>query len=336
MALPGAVATPTGEVAWHYGDPLGEQRPSAVFVDRSFRTVTRLRGPDAGTLLNNLLSQKLDDMPVGAHAQACDLDAAGHVLSHALIHRDDQGFLVDAASAELAAYLRRMVFWSDVEIVDTDVQVLSVIGATVDDPAVVLSSPYPGWEGRTELYVPRGELLPVAQRLLQAGVRPAGAAAFDALRVMAFVPEVGRDTDEKTIPHEFPAWIGGREQGGAVHLNKGCYRGQETVARVENLGRSPRALVRVHLDGSAPVDAVEGAVVSKGSRPVGRLGTVAQHCDYGPVGLAVIKRSVLDSAAAREQLHCGEVAVAVDVDTLPPPPAPQAGRLAVDRLRGRA
>ena len=119
---------------------------------------------------------------------------------------------------------------------------------------------------------------------------------------------------------------------GAVHLEKGCYRGQETVSRVHNLGRSPRVLVRLHLDGSGGDDSVAtGAEVRSGGRPVGRVGTVVQHHDYGPVALALLKRAVPVDA----ELEIDGVAAAIDADTYPLESGPQAGREAIKRLRGQ-
>ena len=128
------------------------------------------------------------------------------------------------------------------------------------------------------------------------------------------------DTDEKTIPHEVPTWIGEVAERGAVHLEKGCYRGQETVSRVHNLGRSPRVLIRLHLDGSAGDDQVAT-----------RVGTVVQHHEYGPVALALLKRAVPPDA----ELEIDGVSAAIDADTYPRESGPQAGREAVKRLRGQ-
>ena len=69
--------------------------------------------------------------------------------------------------------------------------------------------------------------------------------AFEALRIARGEPRLGLDTDHRTIPNEV-GWI-----GSAVHMDKGCYRGQETVARVHTLGRPPRRLTLLHLDGTA-------------------------------------------------------------------------------------
>ena len=176
------------------------------------------------------------------------------------------------------------------------------------------------------MVVDRSRSADVQQRLTSAGVRPAGVWAYEAHRVAAVRPRLGVDTDERTIPHEV-GWI-----GGAVHLDKGCYRGQETVARVHNLGKPPRMLVLLHLDGSVDRPTTGDAVMA-GGRAVGRLGTVVEHVDLGPVALALLKRGVPADTA----LSTGgdaDVAATIDVGSLPAADGPGAGRVAVDRLRG--
>jgi folate-binding protein YgfZ len=179
-----------------------------------------------------------------------------------------------------------------------------------------------------DLVVPRDQADQWRSRLTDAGVRPAGVWAFEAHRVAALQPRLGIDTDERTIPHEV-GWI-----DTAVHLDKGCYRGQETVARVHNLGKPPRMLVLVHLDGSTERPAT-GDPLLAGGRTVGRLGTVVDHVDEGPVALALLKRGL----PADTPLTTGgdtEVAAVIDADSLPPADEVGAGRLAVEQLRGRA
>ena len=78
----------------------------------------------------------------------------------------------------------------------------------------------------------------------------------------------------------------------AVHLAKGCYRGQETVAKVHNLGHPPRRLVLLHLDGSAGVLPGAGSVVLNGEKEVGTVTSSARHHELGPIGLAVVKRTL--------------------------------------------
>jgi folate-binding protein YgfZ len=139
-------------------------------------------------------------------------------------------------------------------------------------------------------------------------------------------PRLGVDTDERTIPHEV-GWI-----GDAVHLDKGCYRGQETVARVHNLGKPPRMLVLLHLDGSTDRPAT-GDPVLAGGRAVGRIGTVVDHVDLGPVALALLKRGLPADTALTTGGEV-EVPAVIDADTLPAADTTGAGRLAVERLRG--
>jgi folate-binding protein YgfZ len=186
----------------------------------------------------------------------------------------------------------------------------------------------PGKGIELDLVVPREQAAQSRQRLVDAGVRPAGVWAYEAQRVAALRPRLGVDTDERTIPHEV-GWI-----GTAVHLDKGCYRGQETVARVHNLGKPPRMLVLVQLDGSADRPAT-GDPLLAGGRSVGRLGTVIDHVDDGPIALALLKRGL----PADTPLTTGretEVAAVIDPDSLPPADVVGAGRVAVEQLRGRA
>ena len=180
-----------------------------------------------------------------------------------------------------------------------------------------------------DLLVPRANAADWLARLESAGVRRAGVWAYEAHRVAAQRPRLGVDTDERTIPHE-AGWIGAPGQG-AVHLDKGCYRGQETVARVHNLGKPPRMLVLVHLDGSGERP-VTGDPLLAGGRVVGRLGTVVDHVDLGPIALALVKRGIpADTALTTGGEH--QVAAEIDPDSLPPTDAVGAGRLAVERLR---
>jgi folate-binding protein YgfZ len=152
-----------------------------------------------------------------------------------------------------------------------------------------------------DLIVPRGTVADIVERL---GVPLAGVWAFEASRVADRRPRLGRETDHRTLPAEV-GWL-----ADAVHLDKGCYRGQETVARVHNLGRPPRKLVLLHLDGIATdeLPAVGTSVVTEDGRTVGFVGTAARHYELGPVALAVVKQNLPDDAA----LRVGPSAAAVD------------------------
>jgi tRNA-modifying protein YgfZ len=160
-----------------------------------------------------------------------------------------------------------------------------------------------------DLLVPRAELAARADVLLAAGARLAGLDAYEALRVEARRPRAGVDTDHRTIPNEV-SWL-----QTAVHLDKGCYRGQETVARVHNLGRPPRRLVLLHLDGMSEVLPAPGTPLTSGSREVGRIGTVVRHHELGVIALALVKQSLLGGTGkAAAELRIGETVAVIDPD----------------------
>ena len=358
--LPDATSTliDAAGVPSHYGDPLREQRfvqRGGVAVDRSHRSVIRVAGPDAAEFLNNLLSQKLDDAPEGYSAAFCDLDIQGRILHHGDITRAGDAFYLDTPSYQgesLLEYLTKMIFWSEVTVDKADLGIITVLGApssfAVPESTGAVFSREVDWAGprRIDIAVPRAQLADAYRALTSAdaGLEKAGLMAFSAERVKALEPEQRADLDAKSIPHEAPTLIARGGHVGAVHLDKGCYRGQETVARVENLGRSPRLMVLVHLDGSAPAEPEAGSPVTVGGRTVGRLGTVVHDCDYGPVALALVKRSALnapedgitlDIEAGDEENGTMTVTAAVDIDSLPADEGEKAGRAAVNKLRGR-
>ncbi|WP_277102281.1 YgfZ/GcvT domain-containing protein, partial [Corynebacterium vitaeruminis] len=241
MCLPGACgiqaesAHPAWRgVAWHYGDPLVEQRffeSGAGLVDRSQRRFIEVTGPEAAAFLNNLLSQKLDDAADGFSAQALDLDVQGHVLHQASVTRKGEAFYLDTTPdrvVSLLEYLRKMIFWSKVEVDYSDLALLSLVGpereqvagSVAGDERVVFSRGVERGLARIDLAVRRADLLEVAQALVAAGAHPVGLMGYTAERVKALEPEASIDLDEKSIPHEAPFFI-----PEAVHLHKGCYRG---------------------------------------------------------------------------------------------------------------
>jgi len=167
--------------------------------------------------------------------------------------------------------------------------------------------PVGGWARRgplgVDLLVPRAAMEQVVTQLRGNGVPVAGLWAYEAVRVAARRARVGVDTDHRTIPAEVDLIAP------AVHLDKGCYRGQETVARVHNLGRPPRRLVLLHLDGvTTDQPPVAGTPVPLDGRAIGFVGTAVHHHELGQVALAVVKRNVADDA----RLLVGETAAAID------------------------
>ena len=314
-------------VAAHYGDPMREQRlleSGEALVDLSNRGVVTVTGPDRLRWLNSMTSQKIDDLAPGVGTESLVLSPHGHV-EHDL-HLVDDGettwITVEPGTAPaLVEWLRKMQFMLRVEVTDRSTEFAVLGDPSTDTPpaqvAITWVDPWPDLGPDTaaystvdphpafgrawrELVVPRDDLEAVV------GDWPlAGTWASEALRVAAWRPRHLVDTDHRTIAHELD-WL-----RTAVHLHKGCYRGQETIARVHNLGRPPRRLVFLHLDGSGHLLPEAGAdlFAPANDRPVGRLTSVVRHYEDGPIALGVVKRNVPVDAV----LRAGDVTAAQTV-----------------------
>jgi folate-binding protein YgfZ len=257
--------------------------------------------------LNSITTQMITGLEPRRSMETLVLSPKGHIEHDLHLVDDGQTAWVTVepgTAGALVSWLESMRFMLRVEVLDVsaDYAVIGepvraetsvgeppawtdpwplIVGDTAAYSAVADPARHPGSERPwRELIVPRVEL----QTAL--GDRPlAGMWAAEALRVAAWRPRLGFETDQRTIPHEVD-WL-----RTAVHLHKGCYRGQETVARVHNLGRPPRRLVFLHLDGSGHILPGRGAEVEAAGRVVGRVTSVARHHELGPIALAVIKRN---------------------------------------------
>jgi folate-binding protein YgfZ len=334
----------------HYGDPMREQRALAEavgLVDRSNRGVIAVPGEERSGWLHTLTTQHLAGLRAGQGTELLVLSPHGHIEHHALVAEDGETTWLDTEpgdAADLLTFLEKMRFFTRVEPRDATAEwaILSLVGPRATQAAATLGvdgladpdavrvpgpkfakgsvpprpttlydvRPLPpgGWARRgplgVDLLVPRASLGEVARGLLDAGVPPAGLWAYEAIRVAARIPRVGLETDHRTIPAEIDLLAP------AVHLDKGCYRGQETVARVHNLGRPPRRLALLHFDGvtTDQPPAPGTAVTTEDGRAVGFVGTAVRHFELGPIALAVLKRNVADDA----RLLVGESVAAID------------------------
>jgi folate-binding protein YgfZ len=265
---------------WHFGEPNQEQKAlvaGKAWADLSHRGVISISGKDRLTWLHALTTQHVEKLEAGKWVEALILDVQGHVI--------DQLFLVDDGSAtwlhtensrtqEILDYLNKMKFMLEVEVKDqsNDYTVLRAPGKSD-----LLGGPY--------ALVPRGELKETTDAFSKAHTQ-VGIWALEAERVAQGRARLLFETDHKSIPNEL-GFI-----NKAVHMNKGCYRGQETVAKVFNLGQPPRKLVRLHLDGSMVAMPEHGAKVFLEDKEVGFIGTLARHYELGPIALAVVKRNI--------------------------------------------
>jgi tRNA-modifying protein YgfZ len=303
LTKPGAVpaeGTDAG-VAAHYGDPYAEQRVlarAAGQVDRSNRGILRITGEDRLSWLHSLTTQDIEHLTPGQTTEALVLSPQGHIEHHLTLTDDGTATWahVEPRTAEaLLAFLQSMRFLLRVDPADVtgDFAVLTLAGpATPSEPAdgtvVSMAMAY-----GMDVVVSRDRLREISAGLERSGVTLAGLAAHEALRIAAHRPRLGFDTDHKTLPHEV-GWI-----DAAVHLDKGCYRGQETVARVHNVGHPPRRLVFLQLDGSEDRLPSHGDPVTADGATVGFTGSVARHFELGPIALGLIKRTVPVDAPLR-------------------------------------
>lgn len=301
-------------VAAHYGEPNREQRllagylgkPGTAVVDLSHRGVVSVTGPDRLSWLNTLSSQQVTNLAPGVGTELLLLTVQGRIEFDARVVDDGEStwLIVETdEAAPLTQWLTSMKFMLRVEVADVsaDWAVLGSVEAVPEwEQRLVWVDPWPhvgagGYsytstaeENHPGLERPWREYLVPAQELESAvGARPlAGVWAAEALRVAAWRPRRGAETDEKTIPHELDLLRT------AVHLSKGCYKGQESVARVHNLGHPPRRLVFLQLDGSLHTLPAPGSEVLLEERVIGSVTSVAQHFEMGPIALALVKRSV--------------------------------------------
>jgi folate-binding protein YgfZ len=331
LGLPGAVDSAGADagVPAHYGNPVAEQRTllAGAIVDLSHRGVISVGGADRLTWLNSLTSQSLSRLTPGESTESLLLGVSGRVEFDMRVVDDGETawLLVDVDElAGLLSWLLKMRFTLRVVVADRTAEYatlgsIGVSNETLDstaaspndvplvwrDPWAVVSegghqyaqvADHPGaeWLWR-ETLVRRDDLGELAERARRGEVAVAGQLAAEALRIAAWRPRRATEGDEKTIPHELD-WM-----RSAVHLSKGCYRGQETVAKVHNLGHPPRRLVFLHLDGTDNVLPAPGDDVVLPAQPgsadaaepdvVGQVTSSGIHYELGPVALAVVRRS---------------------------------------------
>lgn len=330
LDIPRAVAAVDYDlgVAAHYGEPIREQRwlLSGAMVDLSHRRVLKLSGDDRLSWLDSLTSQKVSSLQSGDSAQTLILTPQGRIeyVLHVLADDGALWILVEDAAAEgLISWLTKMRFRSKVEIEDVSADV-AVLGSMVDitetiielgvDPENIFGTwrdhwfdvaaggisysktddhPAQQWSWCETLiarkaFVTLGETLKTQIQISgeKALRQIAGSQAVEALRIEAWRPRVANEGDDKTLPHELDLLRS------AVHLTKGCYRGQETVAKVHNLGHPPRRLTFLHLEGSLSALPKHGAAIhDEAGKTVGRLTTAAWHHELGLVALAVLRRN---------------------------------------------
>jgi len=273
-------AGPDAGAIWHFGEPNQEQRALAAgtaWADLSHRGVISITGPDRLSWLHSITTQDVENLTPGLWVSSLILDANGRITH--------QFYLVDDGTTtwlhterekvvELVAFLEKMKFMLRVEIADCS-----------DTYAVLRAPGTPDSIGGPYALVTREELEELKSTFSKSNMQ-VGIWALEAERVAGGRARILFETDNKSIPNELGFL------NNAVHMKKGCYPGQETVAKVFNLGQPPRRLTLLHLDGSMVVMPEHGAKVEFDGKEVGFIGSVARHYELGPIALAVLKRNV--------------------------------------------
>ena len=270
---------PDKGAVWHFGEPVKEQRAleaGTAWADLSHYSVISVSGEDRLKWLHDLTTQFVSDLQPGVWMPNMILDAKGHVeYQFNLVDDGTTTFLVldPGYSEQLIEYLTKMKFMLRVDVKDAS------------DEYAVLRAPGAATEiGGPFALVPRGEVEEM-KKTFGGVATQVGTWAMDAERVAAHRPRIGFETDHKSIPNEIGVL------NGAVHMKKGCYRGQETVAKIYNLGNPPRRLVMLHLDGSDVGFPAVGTKIENDGIVVGFIGTVARHHELGTIALAIVKRN---------------------------------------------
>ncbi|CAN1528009.1 COG0354 Predicted aminomethyltransferase related to GcvT [Candidatus Nanopelagicaceae bacterium] len=278
---------PDKGAVWHFGEPTKEQRAleaGTAWADLSHLNIVAVSGADRLQWLHDLTTQFVSDLQPGAWMPSLILDAQGHVeFQFNLVDDGTTTYLVlDPGYVEkLVEYLTKMKFMLRVDVRDASSEfvVLRAPGA-----ADSIGGPF--------ALVPRDEVDQMKQTFGGVATQ-VGTWALDAERVAAGRPRIGFETDHKSIPNELGVL------NTAVHMKKGCYRGQETVAKIFNLGNPPRRLVMLHLDGSDVGFPVAGTKIENDGVVVGFVGTVARHHELGTIALAIVKRNTPTDATLK-------------------------------------
>ena len=272
-------AGPDKGAVWHFGEPVKEQRAleaGTAWADLSHHNIIAVCGADRLKWLHDLTTQFVSDLQPGVWMPNMILDAKGHIeFQFNLVDDGTTTFLVldPGYSEQLIEYLTKMKFMLRVEVKDAS-----------DEYAVLRAPGAPTAIGGPFALVPRNEVEEM-KKTFGGVATQVGTWAMDAERVAAHRPRIGFETDHKSIPNEIGVL------NGAVHMKKGCYRGQETVAKIYNLGNPPRRLVMLHLDGSDVGFPAVGTKIENEGVVVGFIGTVARHHELGTIALAIVKRN---------------------------------------------
>jgi tRNA-modifying protein YgfZ len=293
-------------------------RTGAVAIDRSHRARWRLAGPKGAETLTGLVTNDVMALAPGQGQYAAMLTPKGKIIADVTIYRTADALIIDVplrAAAGFAETVKKYVNprvtpYADETAITSDVGAYGVraaaivaqaVGLTTDAltalppyghlavatggiDGIVVRVPTLGLDGFSVLSAVDGRDA-LWQRLLAAGAVAGGSAVWDVARVEAGRPEWGVDIDETTIPQE-----AGFDELGAISYTKGCYTGQETVARIHFRGHVNRHLRGLRMSGEAHPLAT--TLVDHAGKPVGDVRSTVRSPRLGPIALAMVRREI--------------------------------------------
>jgi folate-binding protein YgfZ len=299
-------------------------REECGLLDRSERGKLIVSGSEAADYLQGQLTNDVEALDPGEGQYAALLDRKGHIQADMRVLRlSPEEIWIDTEPEALAAALRHLEMYKigrEVAIADvsTERAILSLIGPRSIEIAGAAALPEHTGEATTvhgveclavgaangiDLIVKSGEAGRLRETLLDAGAAAVGPEAEEIVRIEAGTPRFGAEMGTATMPAE--AGIVER----AVSFSKGCYIGQEPVARLHYKGRPNRHLRGLQL--SAPAE--PGASLRLGEKEVGRIGSATVSPARGPIALAIVRREAEPDA----ELLVGEDGVTARVIDLP-------------------
>ncbi len=317
----------------HFENPLLEQRKllaGEAYVERDDQSVVRVSGEDAKSWLHSLLTQDILNLGEGESTEALLLTPQGHIEHQLKVVISEGGVLliVDSTRADsLISWLEKMRFRTKVEISKSP---LKTYGLFVKVPGLLWHDSFSIPSSFSVSYNPTRPQFNYYELVSDQApnLEPAGLMALRALRIAAGRPEIF-DVDEKSLPHEFD-WL-----QSAVHLSKGCYRGQESVSKIHNLGHPPRRLVILNLESGDDLPSRDDLVFYQ-DKQVGKVLSSALHYELGSVALALVARNtpyldLLVEIAGRKVSANQQVLVPADAGKAANLPRPSAFKLSGKR-----
>jgi tRNA-modifying protein YgfZ len=332
------MAAPT---AVDFGDPRIEyqaaRNASAVF-DVGDRTQIELTGRDRAKFLHNFCTNNVLDLQSGAGCEAFVTNVKGRVLAHVFVFATDESLWLDTvagAAESLLTHLDRYLITEDVGLHDRTAEFAELLVTGPQAAAQLAALPLPvesltpyahttvtldgqpvsirridlvGAPGYV-LAIPRPHLVEIWNRLVEAQVQPGGRTAFDALRIEAGMPLYGIDITDDNLAQEVA------RTNLAISFKKGCYLGQEPIARIDALGHVNRELRGLRIE--APAPPAPGALVfaADGDQQIGQVTSSAVHpAESGrqSLALAYLRRGSLEPGTS-VRVQIGEQAAPATV-----------------------